>query len=93
MEEIFEADVIQFLRPDGRNRYCRCSLPIEQQSAYLEMLDYDCRFEAEELQNGTVSVTISNGEEDIDISLTANGPEVREGMIAMLERHGWRPEV
>ena len=89
----FEAFVMQYMRPDGRQNPQQCELPIEQQPAYQEMWDYDCRFEAEELQDGMVSVTISNGEEDIDISLTVNGPEVREGMIAMLERHRWRPEV
>jgi hypothetical protein len=93
MSEIeFEASVVQFMRPDGVEKPQVCNLPTEVLPAYLEMRDHDCRFEAEELQDGMVSVTISSGEEDIDISLTANGPDVREGMIAMLERHKWRPK-
>jgi len=50
-----------------------------------------CRFEAEILCNGLVSVTIfdPSKEEDIDISITRNGPEVIHGMIAMLKRKSW----
>ena len=76
MSDIYEVDVMQFLMPNGRQVPCKTDLPIETQAAYQDMLAHGCRFEAEMLTTGQVSVTISNGEEDVDISVTVNGPEV-----------------
>lgn len=92
MDETFEAEVVQFLMPDGRRRDTSTKLPMACRPAVEEMQKAGCRFEAEMLTTGEISVTISNPKEgeDIDISLTPNGPEVQAGMIAMLDRAMWK---
>jgi len=85
----FRAELTQFLRPNGRQKRQYTNLPINIQPLYSEMLIANCRLEAEVLMNNMVSITVSNGEEDIDISLTRNGPEVQMGMVAMLQRRRW----
>lgn len=88
----FTAAVVQFFRPFGDRKIEETELPIEVQPAYEEMRKSGCRFEAEVLATGMVSMTISNPktEEDIDISLTRNGPEVQAGMVEMLKRGLWK---
>jgi len=73
----FPVAVTQFKRPDGRQERTSTDLPDGYQAAYDDMSDHGCRFEAEVLTNGMVSVTISDSDEDIDISLTPNGPQCR----------------
>lgn len=87
----YTADVLQFLMPNGRQHPNSTELPIATKVDYDDMVKQGCRFEAEMLTTGHVSVTISNPqtEEDIDISVTANGPEVQNGMVEMLSRRKW----
>jgi len=70
----FTADVMQFLLPGGRQRPMTVPLPESVYEAYEEMVSSGCRFEAEILGNGIVSVTISNDEADLDLQLSGNGP-------------------
>lgn len=88
----FTADVLQYLLPDGRQKKINTELPAELESAYRDMLACGCRLEAEVLTTGEVSVTIFDlgTEDDRDISVTPNGPEVPAGMIAMLQREAWK---
>ena len=94
-EGTFEADVVQFLRPNRMRHDMKVSLPIELEGNYREMLGAGFRFEAEVLVTDQVSVTISTScartEDcgDIDISLTVNGPGVIEGMARMLRNKRW----
>ena len=90
MSDTFKAEAIQFLRPDGRQNPVSSDLPIEYEPFYDSMKESGCRLECEELTTGAVSFTISNEEEDVDISLTSNGPDVVEGLLAMLKRESWK---
>ena len=90
MNDMFEAKVIQFMRPHGRQVPQNRLLPVEHEHLYDSMKGSDCWFECEVLTTGVVSFTISNGEEDLDISLSRNGPEVDDGIIAMLKREKWK---
>lgn len=83
-------DVLQFLMPDGRRNPTSTTLPIECRDAYNDMLAHGCRFEAEMLQTGEVSVSIDDSEDYVDISVTPNGPEVQAGMVEMLKRGLWK---
>lgn len=89
MKTTIRVKCTQFLRPNGRQREVETDLPAECQGAYLEMLAHGCRFEAEMLVTGQVSVTISNGEVDLIMSLIPNGPEVQEAMANMLRSRPW----
>jgi hypothetical protein len=86
----YTADVVQFLRPNGRRRNMLVDLDLETKDLYEDMKNSNCRFEAEELSTGLVSITISGADEDYDCSLTANGPEVVKGMEDMLRRKKWK---
>ncbi len=88
----YEVEVIQYLRPDGRNKKVTTELPIETESLYQDMLSTNCRFESEVLMTGEISVSISNEEGDLDIEIITNGPEVQESMVTMLKRQKWREE-
>lgn len=89
--ERFQVPVIQFLMPHGERRETSTNLPVSCRELFNDMTRAGCRFEAEMLTTLQVSITISNpqDEEDIDISVTLNGPDVQAGMIAMLERQLW----
>lgn len=70
----------------------KTNLPSDTRAAYEDMVKCGCRFEAEVLPNGIVSMTISNPDqgEDVDVSLTANGPQIQKGMADMLRRGRWK---
>ena len=84
-----QVDVMQYLKPDGRQTPATVELPDAHKKAYQRMIDSGCRFEAEVLTTGEVSMTVSDGEEDIDINVSENGPLVLVGMSEMLERELW----
>lgn len=88
--ETYSADVIQFLRPDGRQKSITTQLPADTYDAYRAMLAAGCRLEAEVLLTEQVSMTITRDGEDLDISLTPNGPEVQVGVAAMLRAGLWK---
>jgi hypothetical protein len=79
--------------PNGRQEQVTTELPASSALEYTEMRKAGCRFEAEMLVTGEISVTITKGENDLDISLTVNGPAVQAGMAAMLSRHMWRKKA
>lgn len=81
--------VTQFLRPHGRRQEVETDLPARCKEDYEEMLARGCRFEAEVLVGGSVHMTISSADEDLDGCLTPNGPAIQEGMVAMLDRKIW----
>ncbi len=87
--ESFTVEFTQFMRPDGREKTVNTTLPVSAKEAYQEMLVADCRLEIEVLQNGAVSATISNGDEDIDCILRANGPGLQKAIANMIERRAW----
>lgn len=87
--DTFKADVMQFIMPHGDENPTSTQLPIAAEPLYLAMLEHGCRFEAEMLQTREISVTITSQDDDIDISITPNGPDVQVGMVAMLERQPW----
>ncbi len=88
-EDGYMADVVQFLMPNGRRRYTSVELPCSTKQQHESLTKSGYWLEAEILTTGQVSVTISDGEKDIDISLTQNGPEVVSGIVEMLGRKLW----
>ena len=89
MSGTFEAQVVQFMRPSGRQNPTSTMLSDEVLPIYREMQAAGCRFEAEVLRTGQVSVTISDDEADRDIEIVANGPGVQDAMEKMLKRRRW----
>lgn len=91
----FEAQLTQFLRPDGESKQVTTDLPIEVEPLYKSMLEAGCQLHAEVLSTQEVSVTVSNvaAEVDIDFSVTQNGPDVISGIVAMLRRESWNTHV
>ena len=95
-EDTFEAQVTQFIRPNGRQERHTTALPAQFKPDYDAMLYASCQLESEVLGNGMVSVTISNDEEDVDIEIVPNGHQVQQAMCRMLARRRWgrlAPEV
>lgn len=87
----YKAKVVQFLRPNRERREVTTDLPEATEADYESMTKHGCRFEAEELRTGQILVTISDPakKDDLDISITENGPAMQRGMITMLGRHLW----
>jgi len=94
MSETFTADIIQFMRPDGRQVERTVELPKQFEPNYLNMINSGCRFESEVLSTGEVSLTLANTaeEEDVDIEVVENGPEVPLALVGMLKRLLWYPK-
>mgnify|MGYP001563705846 FL=1 len=87
---MFEVDVVQFMRPDGRQVECKTDLIDEVKADYEAMVAAGYRFKAECLTTGEVSVTITNKERgDVDIRVLHNGPRVQEAMATMLHNREW----
>jgi len=84
-----KVDVMQYLLPKGHQRPMTVELPDVHKDAYQQMIGLGFRFEAEILTTDEVSVTVCDGEEDIDINISNNGPDVLTGMSKMLERELW----
>ena len=87
----FIAPVTQFLLPDGRKRDSFAFLPDSCKQLYDSMKFAGYSLESEILSDGMVATSISDSEAeiDIDVSITPNGPEVINGIVAMLERKQW----
>lgn len=86
----FTAEVIQFLLPHGNKRSQTTELDEALLEDYNHMRESGAMFHAEILQTGEVSITISHEEEDVDIEVVPNGPQVQEAMERMLRRRAWR---
>lgn len=91
MSTEFTVEVLQYLMPDGRTRPETTELPIAVKPLYNAMVASGHRFEAEMLSTGEVSVTIfcPASDEDVDIEVVPNGPEVQEALAKMLENRMW----
>src|SRR5260221_6538289 len=86
----FSAEITQYLMPNGKRIKSQTDLPISIKDDYDDMIKHGCRLEAEVLSTGNVSVTISDGEEDLEIEIIENGPEVRKAIIDMIRRKPWK---
>lgn len=82
-EDVCVASVTQYLRPDGRRRDSGFELPSEIKPLYDEMKKAGCWVEVEVLTTGEVSMTVFDPakEEAIDMSVTQNGPKVKDGLV------------
>jgi len=80
---------VQFLRPDGRQKEGFFDLQEDLEDELDSLTRCGCRVEAEVLVTGEVSLTISSSDEDIDIEISQNGPEVLENLAKMLRRRRW----
>lgn len=78
----------QYLRPDGRQKTITISRPegIAKMAEALKATGYD--LEAEVLQTGLVSLTVVDKEleEDVEIEVTTNGPDVLAAVDRLIER-------
>ena len=85
-ETAAEASVrfIQYLRPAGRQKEMLINRPPSIVAKAEEIWAAGYRLEAEVLMSGLVSLTISDGEEDMAIELVANGPEVPKAVDRMI---------
>jgi hypothetical protein len=70
----------QYLRPDGRKKevYIERPTEVEARAAELQALGYklECEVLGVEPPLPDVSLTISDGQQDVAIELCCNGPEV-----------------
>ncbi len=89
--QTFDAQLTQYVRPAGTPKRVTTPLPIEVEPLYGQMLKAKCRLDVEVLTTSEVSVTVTHYEDkiDIDCSVTANGPAVQPGIVAMLKRKPW----
>ena len=71
-----EIPFTQYLRPDGRKKEGGFDRPQEIYDRAMKIIEKGHVFEIEVLTTGHVSITISNGKEDVAIELCKNGPEV-----------------
>jgi len=76
----------QYLRPNGRTREVSIERPAEIYKKAMEIINAGYRFEVEELTTGQISMTISKDDEDCDIELVSNGPEVPVAVDRMITR-------
>lgn len=77
----------QYLLPDGRKRHTYMPAPDAVFAKAQSIMDAGMRFEAEVLNTGDVSTTITHPDYgDLDITIHANGPGLHEAIHAMIER-------
>jgi hypothetical protein len=75
----------QYRRPHGekRQQFFDCDESLANKAQAIIERGY-C-FEVEVLMNGIVSLTISNGKEDVAIELSPNGPEIPGAVERLVE--------
>lgn len=83
----------QYLMPDGRQKKIRIDRPQAIETKAREIVARGFRFEAEMLTTGEISLTISDGECDLDIEVIDNGPEIPCAVDRMVERFDASREV
>ncbi len=71
-----EIPFTQYIRPNGRKRQGDFERPQEVYDQAMAIIKAGYCFEIEELSTGKISMTISNGKEDVAIRICDNGPEV-----------------
>lgn len=75
----------QYLRPDGRAKEVVLHHEENVEAAARELIASGLRFEAEVLVSGEVSLTVTDGEEDIAIELVPNGPAVSDAVVRLVQ--------
>lgn len=78
----------QYLMPDGRIRQIAIDRPKDICDKALDIIKAGYRFEAEMLRTGEISLTIFciADEEDVDIEVIPNGPEVPLAVDRLITR-------
>ena len=72
-----DIEIIQFLRPDGRQQMVKTAIPSELKPKYDAIRDAGLRMTAEVLSTGKVSIWIEDpGRGDFQGAIVNNGPEV-----------------
>ena len=66
----------QFLRPDGKKQTIYIDLDEATEDKAKQIILNGYEFEAEELMNGMVSFTVSDGDQDVAHEISVNGPPV-----------------
>ena len=80
----FNVPFTQYLRPDGRKRRVEITVQGDQALGAKKILDNGLVFEIEELTTLEISMTLSNGEEDVCIRLCENGPPVMAALKELI---------
>ena len=76
----------QYLRPNGMKRTIYIDLGEKYNELGQGIIDMGMFFEIEELSNGLISMTISDGDEDLIIEICENNSEVKETVKKMIDR-------
>lgn len=76
----------QYVLPDGRAKEVSIERPAEIGLKAMEILARGWRFECEMLTNGDVSMTVTDDDEDADIEVVPNGPDVPIAVDRLIER-------
>lgn len=82
------ADILftQYLRPDGRKAAVTIDRPDDIAKLADRIIDRGFRFECEHLTTGHASLTIAGADDDEDIEVVRNGPEVPVAIDRMITR-------
>lgn len=76
----------QYLRPDGRPVPVSIDRPADIADKAERICSRGFRFECEHLTTGHVSLTIAGPDDDEDIEVVANGPDVPEAVDRLVKR-------
>jgi hypothetical protein len=76
----------QYLRPSGRRETVRIDRPDEIAAKAQRILAAGFCFECEVLMDGHVSFTIAGDEDDVEIEVVPNGPDVPAAIDRMINR-------
>ena len=76
----------QYLRPDGRREPVTIDRPEEIAKLASLITDRGYRFECEHLATGHASLTIAGLDDDEDIEVVPNGPEVPAAVDRLIKR-------
>lgn len=85
--QLADIEMTQYVMPDGRQKQVFISRPKEIADAAAKVRRaIPGRFACEVLLTGQVSFTYENDEEDIDIEVCSNGPEVPGAVDRLVRR-------
>jgi hypothetical protein len=76
----------QYMRPDGRRVEVLIGRPSEIAALASRIIERGFLFECEHLTTGHVSFTIAGPDDDEDIEVVSNGPEVPVAVDRMVKR-------
>lgn len=76
----------QYLRPDGRQVPVTIDRPADVADLAQRIIDRGFRFECEHLTTGHASLTIAGRDDDVDIEVVRNGPDVPVAVDRMVKR-------